>query len=80
MRLATALLKKRKKAVMLTTYYEELQKAASVVGKDVITICRKAGLPESTRKDLPFVASPHAKTKMKIFRALKSYGWDERCG
>jgi len=60
------------------TFWEELQVAASQVGRDAKTVCIKAGIPASTRKDLPLVANPQAKTRMKIINTLKSMGWEDR--
>lgn len=78
------LLKKIMGVAMLSnrslTYWEELEIAADDVRKDAKTICRLAGLPESTRKNLPTVENPHRRTRIKILRTLVSLGWEEnRC-
>lgn len=61
-----------------TTFWEELQIAASEVGRDAKAICIKAGIPASTRKDLPLVENPQSKTRKKSFRTLVSMGWEDR--
>ncbi|NRA43512.1 MAG: hypothetical protein HRU09_01015 [Oligoflexales bacterium] len=59
------------------TFWEQLQVAASQVGKDANTVCKKAGIPASTRKDLPLVANPQPKTRKKIISTLVALGWED---
>lgn len=62
---------------MISAYWEDLELAAFEVCKDAKTICKIAHVPASTRKNLPTVNFPQARTRKKILQTLVKLGWEK---
>lgn len=64
----------------MISYWDCLEMAAEEVNSNAVLVCRRARIPESTRKGLPSVTLPHRRTREKILNTLLSLGWEKQIG